>query len=369
MSTDISTEQAARTNADIAINILINDIETDLGDVYAALSNDILTEKNYRLDADAALQALINSLEADIVTLNSTNTTLQELISDLVVILNEQSEQLSYITAPVFGNIPENQTIYFNAELDLLGLGLTAIDNVDGIVTSSIIVNHTDTTVLALGEYDVIYTVIDSDDNIKTKTITLTIESRPMEFVYTYFNEGTEIRITDYSETSNKDVIIPDFVDGVPITEIGDYAFNTKGITSVVIGGNVTTIGDHAFYNNQLTTAILSDSVVTVGLHAFAKNVLESIVIPDGVVTIADNAFRDNPIVEVTFGSSLTSIGLAAFYDTDIAVLTIPSNVVTIGTFAFNGNNFTSITILGDSLRFNSSWTTYGFDIEFKPVA
>ena len=77
--------------------------------------------------------------------------------------------------APVFGNIPEDVSIELETDLDLLDLGLTASDDVDGDLTSSITVDILDTALLTVGEYVVTYSVSDSAGNITEQTINISV--------------------------------------------------------------------------------------------------------------------------------------------------------------------------------------------------
>ena len=76
---------------------------------------------------------------------------------------------------PVFLNIPEDVTIVEETDLDLLDLGLTASDDVDGDLTDSIAVDILDTSILDIGEFVVTFTVSDEAGNTATQTINLTV--------------------------------------------------------------------------------------------------------------------------------------------------------------------------------------------------
>ncbi|MUK94769.1 leucine-rich repeat protein, partial [Aliivibrio fischeri] len=52
--------------------------------------------------------------------------------------------------------------------------------------------------------------------------------------------------IKDYT-SKYKDIIIPDNLDGVPVTSIGDSAFRDNALTNVTIPNSVTEIGMYAF--------------------------------------------------------------------------------------------------------------------------
>ena len=129
-----------------------------------------------------------------------------------------------------------------------------------------------------------------------------------------------------------------------------------EGTTEIVIPGRidgipVTAIGDNAFQRNQLTNVTIPDSVITIGNGAFSNNPLASVTIGNGVITIGDNAFFGNQLSSITIGSSVTTIGRSAFandpsrFNMRLASITIPDNVTTIGRGAFIANGLTSITI------------------------
>ena len=135
-------------------------------------------------------------------------------------------------------------------------------------------------------------------------------------------------------------VSIPDSV-----IYIGDGAFSGNWLTSVTIGNGVTYIGSGAFVGNQLTSIAIPDSVTHIGDGAFSGNWLTSVTIPDNVTFIGDWAFHNNQLASVTIGNSVTSIGVEAFHNNQLVSVTIGNNVTSIGRHAFSSNQLTSITI------------------------
>ena len=69
-------------------------------------------------------------------------------------------------------------------------------------------------------------------------------------------------------------IVIPDVIDGLPVTDIANGAFDNAagpGITNIVLGANVTTIGSYAFAAcDNLTSITIPDSVTNLGSGAFA---------------------------------------------------------------------------------------------------
>jgi hypothetical protein len=150
-------------------------------------------------------------------------------------------------------------------------------------------------------------------------------------------NNG-EVTITGYTGTGGV-VEIPTMIGGLPVTTIGQNAFQSKSsVTAVVIPNGVTTIMDAAFAGCSGMTAItLPNSLTSIGGYVFdGCSSLQSITIPDGVISIGPNAFA---------------------WCTSLASITLPSGLKKIisGTF-WACNNLTSITIPGgvDEIQYNA---------------
>ena len=113
--------------------------------------------------------------------------------------------------------------------------------------------------------------------------------------------EGSGIKITDYSGTAAA-VRIPDRINNLPVTVIGNSAFSMKrNITSVTIPNSVTAIEDYAFARSErLTSVSLPASIITIGVQAFyACSALTTVTIPSSVTRItfgSSDVFWDNDL-------------------------------------------------------------------------
>lgn len=89
-------------------------------------------------------------------------------------------------------------------------------------------------------------------------------------YEYTVSDIG-EATITRYVGFGG-DIVIPDTLDGYPVTAIGYSVFsNNKSLTSVVIPDGVRTIGSYAFYDcTSLTNVVIPSSVTSIGGGAFS---------------------------------------------------------------------------------------------------
>ena len=171
------------------------------------------------------------------------------------------------------------------------------------------------------------------------------------------FSDG---EITAYTNTTEKNIIIPDNFNDVAVetigkdafkdnelTEviipnsvkiIGDAAFHTNKLTEVIIPNSVKSIGDNAFWNNQLTQVNIGNSVKSIGESAFRLNQLTEVIIPNSVNSIGKEAFRANNLTHVSIGNSVKIIGDGAFYGTRLTEVSIPNSVTSIGEYAFSNN-------------------------------
>ena len=87
-----------------------------------------------------------------------------------------------------------------------------------------------------------------------------------------YEKVGAGIVITGCNSDATGELIIPDQLDGFPVTSIGTYAFyKCTRLTSVTIGNSVTSIGDGAFsWCTGLTSVRFMGNAPTVGTGVFS---------------------------------------------------------------------------------------------------
>ena len=136
-------------------------------------------------------------------------------------------------------------------------------------------------------------------------------------------------------------IVIPETLGGVPVTQIGDYAFyDCSSLTEVVIPEGITSIGNAAFAGcSALTEVVIPEGVTSIGYEAFSGcSALESVVIPEGVTSIGDKTFYDcSSLTKVVIPESVTEIGEWAFSDCSaLTEVVIPEGVTEIGKAAFS---------------------------------
>ncbi|MDR2718030.1 MAG: leucine-rich repeat domain-containing protein [Treponema sp.] len=150
-------------------------------------------------------------------------------------------------------------------------------------------------------------------------------------------NRSGGITVTGYRGTE-KNVVIPETIGGLPVTIIGNKAFYRRDISAVTIPETVLIIEPLAFAENQLQSAVIA-----------------------GCTSIGYEAFAGNQLSDVVFSERLSSIGPRAFINNKLSSITLPGKITNIGKDAFTGNTLTSITV---GLNRNL-FTGQGFELSF----
>ena len=164
------------------------------------------------------------------------------------------------------------------------------------------------------------------------------------DFEITSLDGGVSAVITGHTGTGPV-VRIPSEIQGMPVTAIGDGAFQNRRLTAVVIPQGVRTIGAQAFFGNRLSSVDIPVGVTRIGNQAFMNNLIASAVIPNSVIFIGDQSFSNNRLVSVTIPNNMVVVGDRAFMNNLIDYVTILNSMATVGSQAFRGNGVTTITI------------------------
>ncbi len=235
--------------------------------------------------------------------------------------------------------------------------------------------------------------VTGGDNRASDKSCSLTIAGP--ELLWVFETNNSTITVNGYLGSDGM-VIVPDTLNGIPVTAIGNGCFrNQGGLTNVVMANTVTVIGADAFVDcsnllsvtfstnliiissnaffgcTRLSDLILPASATSIGRAAFFGCAsLHSIAIPAGVTNIEPQAFSATPDLAAinvsplnTFYSSVdgvlldkTQTMLFAWPGGRTGAYRVPDTVISISEFAFHAcSNLTSVSIpnqvrsIGDS--------------------
>lgn len=140
---------------------------------------------------------------------------------------------------------------------------------------------------------------------------------------YNVTNTSSETKICD---VDNCKYIKNMTIDGVSVTPIDVYAFDSTGEHTIVFDLYLPTISEDAFRNcESLTSITISNNVTEIGDYAF------------------HNCYN---LTSINLGKSVTKIGYSAFGDCEsLSAITIPDSVTSIDNWAFGGcSSLSSIT-------------------------
>lgn len=134
---------------------------------------------------------------------------------------------------------------------------------------------------------------------------------------YYEITEDEKIRLLLYIG-DDTDLVIPDTIDGYPVTTIADLAFMGTDIETLEIPKGILRIGGEAFANCQNLTSvrILSDSYKTLFGTGLFRNCqkLESVTFSDGPLYLGDYMFYNcSALKTVTLPTSATSVPIGFF--------------------------------------------------------
>lgn len=135
-----------------------------------------------------------------------------------------------------------------------------------------------------------------------------------------FLNDKSEAIISRYTGGESV-VVVPESLDGYPVTQIGSYAFSSfvvpeTLITSVNLPETIESITEHAFeYNENLTQINIPSKVTTIPFDCFRGCYsLEYIEIPDSVNKIEGGAFRYcEGLKSISLPESITEISEGTF--------------------------------------------------------
>lgn len=219
-------------------------------------------------------------------------------------------------------------------------------------------------------EGDASQTLVDPSTYVVTGDVTFVAKFQASDSRYSAdglsytLSQGNAILVDGSTAVGN--VVIPDEVNGQPVTEIAEDAFNNNDeILSVEIGANVEQIDDTAFYGcDALTTLTFAEKskLTSIGYQAFRGcKVLDNVVLPDSLKVLGEQVFHTcSSLKSLTLNEGLLEIGGSAFAGTIIQTFRLPDSVVTMGGTLFSNNKMITDVVLGKERKDIDPFAIFG---------
>ena len=146
-----------------------------------------------------------------------------------------------------------------------------------------------------------------------------------------------------------RDLVIPNEIDGLPVTAISDSAFENCLLRSVVFPDTLESIGNKAFLKCGLGEITFPKSLRSIGANAFANCSLSKVEIPAGVTEVRSSSFMGcGNLKEINVDSENSTFGSenGVMFSKDMSTLVccpagksgeyrVPETVTSIGEGAF----------------------------------
>ncbi|MBR1591660.1 MAG: leucine-rich repeat domain-containing protein [Ruminococcus sp.] len=247
------------------------------------------------------------------------------------------------------------------------------------------------------------------------------------EYSYSISEDGTIC--IEKCTSQDKEIVLPDTIDGYSVTEIGRHAFEENSAESIVIPSGVEyisaenpfvqcsslkeikidgesdyycsvdgvlytkdmkklfcfpqaksgtsyeipqgveQIGIAAFYGTSLTDIKIPDSVSKIGRHSFASSAITSIDLSSTSIDIIDvmTFMNCSSLSEVILPDTVEAIGLSAFYGCkSLENIHLPESLIAVEQNAFMGTGLKKIII--PSSVMSIGYSAFGYDENENPI-
>lgn len=151
--------------------------------------------------------------------------------------------------------------------------------------------------------------------------------------------ENGNITITKFIGFDEKEIIVPNQIDGISVKSIGENAFEKcVGIERIVVSEGIREIGNGAFNScTSLVSIVLPAELNLLGAEAFVGcSKLTQIDLPNGIKEIGKSTFFGcKALKRIIFPDNLVSIGRNAFCNSGVESIDIPPTITKIETCVF----------------------------------
>lgn len=158
-----------------------------------------------------------------------------------------------------------------------------------------------------------------------------------------YTKKSGKYIVTGVSQSFSGELVIPADIEGVPVEEIGENAFDgNTSIGNVTLPASIKKVNKYAFKNcpgiKKVTFAESENYVAILEGAFYGCESLADVTFPSKIYTIPTDCFRDCALISVTIPDGTDAINTRAFINNIyLEEVYIPSSVTSIGEDAFYG--------------------------------
>lgn len=196
--------------------------------------------------------------------------------------------------------------------------------------------------------------------NFKDRIVAIPV-TQNIGLAYEFNSNSGTCTIMGIGTCTDSNIIIPEYIDGYRVTQIGESAFfKCSSISSITIPASVTSIGNKAFLwctNLEHVEFDNNSQLTSIGNQAFDEcEKLISIQLPVGLNRIGNNAFYGCTSLEsVTIPEGVTIIGQGSYWNcTGLTSVAISDSVTSIGTDAFSGCDSLASVLFGENSQLDT---------------
>jgi hypothetical protein len=178
--------------------------------------------------------------------------------------------------------------------------------------------------------------------------------------IFIYSTNATSVTIEGLTEgvrDLKAEIVIPDSIQGKPVTHLQRDAFSDAQLTAITIPNSVTNIGSGVFYNcTNLATIHWGHGLTYLSAALFYNcTSLTNIVLPSEIKTIGEGTFNAcSGLTNITL-TAVTTITGGAFGCEKLTAVFIPSCMISMSRHAFRGcGNLLTIDVATNNPYFSS---------------
>ena len=169
---------------------------------------------------------------------------------------------------------------------------------------------------------------------------------------YSIINDGAAISIDGQSLIKSTDLVLPSYIDGLPVEVVNGAVIRNTNVTSITLPETCKKIS--GFFNNQtIETVTMNEGLEIIQTSCFdGCTNLKSVNIPSSVAIIYYNTFNEcASLKHVKFNNGLITIDSCAFLNCDLESVSLPNTLETVGRNAFKLNKSLKELIIPSSVK------------------